>query len=65
MTVEAASISEYWEHLTTGMWMRVLTQDRVKGTVTVREQYPDGRTWYVTLQIVAVEEISNHVCQVD
>jgi hypothetical protein len=46
------------------MWLRVLSQDRVKGTVLVRETFPDGpmsrpprREFWVTLKIVDVEEI--------
>ncbi len=54
---QPAPISPYWEHLAIGQWLRVLDQDRVKGTVLVRERYPDGREFWVTLQIVGVEEI--------
>ena len=59
--VEAAPISPYWEHLTTGQWLRVLEQDRVAGTVLVREEYPDGRHWYVTLQIVDARRVPDNV----
>lgn len=54
---EAAPISPFWEHLAIGKWLRVLEQDRVKGTVLVHEQYPDGREFFLTLQIVKVEPI--------
>jgi hypothetical protein len=49
-------ISPFWEHLATGMWLRILSQDRVKGTIMVREEFPGGRTFQVTLKIIAVKE---------
>lgn len=48
-------ISPYWEHLAIGEWLRILDQDRAQGTILVREEYPDGRHWHVTLQIIDVQ----------
>jgi hypothetical protein len=62
---EAAPISPYWEHFNIGMYTRVVDNDRVKGQIVVLDQYPDGRRFRVLLQILDVEEIKNHVCQVD
>ena len=50
-------VSPHWEHLGIGMQLRVLYQNRVKGTVIVREQFPDGREFLVTLKITNVEPI--------
>lgn len=52
-------ISPFWDHLTIGQWLRVLDQNRVRGTVTVLERFPDKRQCYVTLKIVNVEWIED------
>jgi hypothetical protein len=56
---KAAPISPFWEHLAIGQWLRVLEQDRVHGTITVRERFPDRRQCFVTLRIVDVEWIED------
>lgn len=53
---EAAPISPYWEQLAIGQWIRVVDQDRVAGTIKVIDQFPDGRTFVVTLAITNVKE---------
>ena len=53
---KAAPISPFWEHLCIGQWLRVIDQDRAKATILVRDEFPDGRRFTVTLQIVAVDE---------
>ena len=50
-------ISPFWEHLAIGMWSQVVEQDRVKGTVEVYEEWPDGQRFRVTLKVVKVVKL--------
>ena len=56
-TVRTYKVSEFWEHLCIGQWVRILEQDRAEGTVTVREAWPDGQEWYITMKVIKRERI--------
>ena len=59
-------VSPFCMHFSTGQWHRVLSQDRVEGTVMFLDFFPDdpnapeseGRYFRVTVKVIAAEEFT-------